>query len=415
MTDVFRRCGCRDDEGKQLGAKCPQLRNAKHGTWAYYIGKTANGQRVRVRKGGFATKEAARIARNADATKLDKGTYREPGSETYAAYVRRWLDHHSVTGDGLKATTQVNYRRYVEADIAPSKLGAMKLSEIRRHHVGALVQELSRGRGPTTVRRIFAVVSGSLRAAFEDQLLDENPARGVRLPKVTTKPIEPWNPEDVGRFLDTANEHRLAALFELAMFTGLRRGELLGLRWSDIDLQGARLTVRANRTQAGRDVVEGAPKTDSGRRIVDLTDRASGALITWQFEQAAEAALWGTAYEQSGYVFTYENGSPLKPQYVTRLFDKLRVAAGLPKVTFHGQRHEAAALLIESGAELFVVSRILGHSSLSITSDHYGHLIGSASRRALDNAAALVPARGSVHTVSTQGLSVDMKKAPATA
>ncbi|ALD13135.1 tyrosine-type recombinase/integrase [Clavibacter capsici] len=418
MADaVTRRCGCRED-GKQLGARCPQLTDPKHGTWSFYLAAGTDpktGKRVQIRKGGFKTRQAAQQARNKAAVKVDAGTYLPPTKERYAQYLERWLARHQATGEGLKETTAVNYRRYIEADIAPSALGRMKLEDIRRFHVSGLVDDLvAAGRGATTVRRIIAVVQGSLRAAYDDHLIELNPAAGVKLPRVETKDFEPWKPEQVGRFLDVAGEHRLGAMFELAMFTGLRRGELLGLRWTDVDLTQRLLVVQNNRTQAGADIVETSPKTRTGRRTVDLGDRASGALLAWKLTQRAEEDVWGDAYERSGYVFTYEDGSPLKPQYATRLFDKLRVQAGLPKMTFHGQRHEAASLMIDAGEDLAIVSKILGHSSVSVTSDIYAHMLGSASRRAVENGAALVPARRSgahtlLHTAPAEGI----EKAPA--
>ncbi len=313
----------------------------------------------------------------------------------------------------MKDTTVVNYQRYIESDVIPTALGRMVLTDIRRYHVTAFIDGLvTDGRGPTTVRRIAAVVQGSLRAAYDDNLIEANPASGLRLPKVETKEFEAWSPEQVGTFLDTAAQHRLGALFEVAMFTGLRRGELLGLRWSDIDLTRRTLAVRNNRTQAGDRVVENAPKTRSGRRTVDLGDRAVAALVAWRITQSGEAEDWGAAYNATGYVFTYENGEPLKPQYPTRLFEKLRVQAGLPKMTFHGQRHEAASLMIEAGEDILIVSRVLGHSSVGITGDIYAHMIGSATRRAVDNAAALVPTRGAAHTMHTQGEESGNEKAP---
>ncbi|QWT23092.1 tyrosine-type recombinase/integrase [Subtercola sp. PAMC28395] len=135
----------------------------------------------------------------------------------------------------------------------------------------------------------------------------------------------------------------------------------------------------------------------------DLDDRLAGALIAWKLQQAAEADKWAEAYENTGYVFTYENGQPLKPQYATRLFAKLQEKSGLPALTFHGQRHEAASLLLAAGTDVSLVAKRLGHSSVSITSDIYSHMIGSASRQAAENASALVPARkAGAHTLHTQ-------------
>jgi integrase len=417
MADVYRRCGCRDASGKTLGAKCPQLKDPKHGTWAFYLAggvDPKSGKRRQIRKGGFSTKTEAQKARNASAVKLDQGTYVTPTKQTYADYVDSWFKSRLVTGNGLKPTTADNYRRYIENDIKPSHLGRLKLTDIRRFHVNAFVDELTAaGRGATTVRRIAAVVQGSLRAAAADDLIESNPSSGIKLPKVAERELEIWEPAQVGAFLDVAAGHRLGALFETAMFTGLRRAEVIGLRWSDIDMSRRVLTIRNTRTQAGKSIAEGSPKTAAGRRVLDVDDVVVGALVAWKLRQAQEADEWGSAWVRSGYVFTYENGEPLKPQYATRLFEKLRKAAKLPSMTFHGQRHENASLMIASGTDIAVVAKRLGHSSLQITSDIYGHLIGSASRDAAERSAALVPrSKVGAHTLHTRADSADMEEAP---
>ena len=377
MADIYRRCGCRDENGARLGIHCPKLvSDPKHGSWSFYIAAGIDpktGKRRQIRRGGFATKREAQQERNKIAAKLDKGTYRAPSKLTYATFLDDWFKRRQTTGDGLKETTIDNYARYIVNDIQPTALGRMQLPEIRRHHVNAFVDDLiDAGRGATTIRRIAAVVQGSLRDAAQSDLIDSNPASGIRLPKVIKKDFEPWSPAQVGAFLDAAAGHRLGPLFEVALFTGMRRGELLGLRWADVNLEARTIAVRNNRTQARQRIVEHSPKTSAGRRIVDLSEQASAALMAWNIVQEADAAEWGTAYVRSGYVFTYENGEPLKPQYVTRLFDKVRGRAGLPKMTFHGQRHESASLLLAAGTDIALVSKMLGHEG---DLDHVRHLL----------------------------------------
>ncbi len=283
----------------------------------------------------------------------------------------------------LAATTLENYRRYAEQDIIPSRLGAMKLRDIRRGHVQAFIDDLTeRDRGAITVRRVVAVIQGSLSSAVREDLIDETPARYLELPRAETREFRPWEAAQVGTFLDVAGEHRLGALFEVAVFTGLRRAEICGLRWDDVDLAQPSLRVRRDTT-----------KTDAGRRRVALDDRAVGALVAWQITQAAEREAWDAAYDDGGFVFTYENGGPLKLQYVTRLFDKLRVKAGLPRMTFHGLRHQQASLQLSAGTPLAIVSKRLGHSSLSVTADIYSHLLESTEHDAANAAASLVPQR----------------------
>lgn len=258
------------------------------------------------------------------------------------------------------------------------------------------------GRGATTVRRIAAVVQGSLKAAWQDELIDHNPTAGIRLPVVVKVPFEPWEPEQQGSFLDMAATHRLGAMFEVAVLTGMRRGEVIGLRWSDVDLTRGTITVRNNRTNAGNSIVEGPPKTAAGRRTINYDQTVGGVLLEWQLRQRTEADTLGEAWDDTGYVFTYENGQPLKPQYATRLFEKLRARTSLPKMTLHGQRHESASLLLSSGADIALVSKMLGHTSVSVTSDLYTHLIGRADREASAKAAASIPRGASAHRLHTE-------------
>lgn len=430
MSSVYRRCGCRDEAGKQYtnlldgataaqkAGACPiMLRDPKHGTWGFYVAAgidSRTGKRHQVRKAGYTTQQAAQKARNLAAVRVDSGDYNAPTKETFAEYLDKWLPRRTAAGEGLKATTVSNYERYIVRDIAPTPLGRMRLSEIRRFHINEFSDQLiSDGRGATTVRRIAAVIQGALRAAEQEDLIESNPSTGIRLPKVDKHEFEPWEPAQVGQFLDTAGTHRLGPLFELAVLTGMRRGEIIGLRWTDVDLTRRSIAVRNNRVQAGKSIVEHQPKTKAGRRSVDLSDAAAGALIAWKVAQDNEHEAWGDAWQMTGYVFTYENGSPLKPQYVTRLFDKIRVQAELPKLTFHGQRHEFASLMIASGADIAIVAKMLGHSSMVITSDLYTHLIGSRARQASESAAALLPPRGSsAHTLHTHEEVSEMEEAP---
>jgi integrase len=171
----------------------------------------------------------------------------------------------------------------------------------------------------------------------------------------------------------------------------MRRGELVQLRWEHVDL-------------ARREVRIGRAKTEAGIRRVALDDRAVGALVAWQIAQSGERDALGSDWTPTGFVFTDPYGQPLKPQYVTRTFEKLRVKAGLAPMTFHGLRHQQASLQLAAGTPLAVVSKRLGHSSVSVTADIYSHLLRSTEHDAANAAAALVPARGALgdidaHTV----------------
>jgi integrase len=300
---------------------------------------------------------------------------------------------------GLKPTTLANYQRYVSQHIVGSKLGAMQLSDIRRSHVNAFLAELTKaGRGAVTVRRVLAVLRMVFSTAVRDELVGSNPAFMADKPAVADSHVEAWEPADIAEFLHRCGRHRLGALFELAIDTGLRRGEITGLRWQDVNLADREITVRHNRVSIDGRIEEHTTKSRSGRRTVPLSDFGVAALLAWKLRQDGEAEAAQEAWQGTDYVFTNELGAPLDPARVTRLFQRIRCEGEpLPELTFHGLRHCAASLLLASGVDIAVVSKLLGHSSVSVTADIYAHMLKGVGQRAVDGAAALIP-RKTAHT-----------------
>lgn len=408
-NSVYRRCGCRGEDGRQLGTACPKLAaDPKHGQWTYYLSAGTDprtGKRRQYRSSTWPDRRPLKSKREALSAlaelrnSLDRGTYVPPTVILLADYATSWLPRRQTTGAGLKATTAAGYARYIADDIAPSTLGGMRLTDIRRHHVNAYTAELTAaGRGAVTVRRILALLQTILASAVRDELIPGNPAAGADRPTVADEEVHVWEPHHVRTFLGCCAQHRLGALFEVAVLTGLRRGELTGLRWADVDLVARKITVRRNRVTVNGRVSEQTTKTRAGARTVPLSDFAVATLLGWQLRQATEAAAAGEAWQTEGHVFTLEDGRPLDPAYVTRLFQTLRKTAGgeLPPLSFHGLRHCAASLMLASGADIAVVSKLLGHASIAITSDVYGHLVGTIASDAVNGAANLI-----AHTVHT--------------
>ena len=402
---LYRRCGCRDEHGRQLGSACPKLKtDPKHGTWTYYLSHghdPKTNQRRQFRKTGFATKREAASAVAELKTKLDKGTYVRPTSRTLGEYAFEWLPRRERTDNGLRASTVAGYKRYITDDIAPSALGEIKLIDIRRYHVSQFQDDLAKaGRGAVKVRRILTLLGTIFGSAVRDELISANPALGADKPAVSHGIVKVWEPDQARVFLACCAQHRLGALFEVAILTGLRRGEITGLRWSDIDLARRRIVIRRNRVSVrGRVIEQQTTKTRSGLRTLALSEFAVATLLAWQLRQAEEAEAAQEAWQTEGHVFTMEDGRALDPSYVTRLFQKLRNAGAdeLPPLSFHGLRHCAASLMLASGADIAVVSKLLGHASIAITADVYGHLVGTIAQKAVDGAANLI-----AHTVHTQ-------------
>jgi integrase len=393
---LYRRCGCRDENGRQYAAKCPELAaNPKHGSWALYFSNGSDprtGKRRQYSKAGFKTKKAADQALTELKHQLGKGTYVEPSKKMLAEYAPEIMARRLITGSGLKPTTAATYQRYVEQDIVPSRLGEMRLTDIRRSHVNAWVADLSKaGRGAVTVRRALATLRMIFTQAVKDEIIPANPALMVDKPAVAETGEKHWEPEHVGAFLERCGRHRLGPLFELATYTGLRRGEICGLHWSDVDLAARTVVVRHNRVSVDGRVTETTTKTRSGRRTVPLSDAGVAALLTWQLRQAAEQEAAQEAWETQGHVFTMEDGRPLDPAYVTRLFQVIRTQdEPLPELTFHGLRHSAASLMLAGGADISTVSKLLGHASISITADVYAHLVAAVGQQAVNGAANLI-------------------------
>lgn len=174
--------------------------------------------------------------------------------------------------------------------------------------------------------------------------------------------------------------------------TGLRRGEACGLRWVDVDLQRGALWVRQQVVQLGHELVVGPPKTASGEdRRVDLDEQTVGTLLAHRLAQDAERATWGAAWVETGLVFTREDGSGWHPETVTKRFIALATEAGVRPVRLHDLRHGQASLMLAAGVPLAIVSKRLGHSSITITSDTYSHLLDGVGRQAAEAAAGLVP------------------------
>lgn len=422
------------------------LTDPKHGRWTYRVtdGTDPATSRRRVINGkSYTTARAARAALRKDLVAKDENRLEKPTTETVASYAAVWLPRRQTTGKRpLKATTAANYARYIDQDIAPSALGRMRLSDVRRADVQKFVEGLTAsGRGATTVNRILAVVQGIFTGAVKDDLIPVNVARGIDGPTVTQQRPDMWTPEQLAAFLRAASEHRLGALFEVALYVALRRGEVCGVRWADVNLTGGVLTIANNRVKIDGQVLDQTVKTDASATALGIPEEAVSALTGWKLRQDLERDEWGEAWQATGYVFTMEDGRPLDPPYVTRLFNRLRrkteealqaeqlapvedvlrkarpeltddavtvearrvLGDGLVRMselTLHGLRHLAATFMWEEGHDIAHVSKALRHSSVGVTEGVYTHM-RQGEQRATFSAIGARLARGDAHTLHT--------------
>jgi integrase len=280
--------------------------------------------------------------------------------------------------------TYHNYLSQIRNHILPAlgkkKLKALKLQDVESLYRIMIVSGLS----PATVRYVHAVTRRALKQADIRGLVPRNVAEGASLPRAGRKEIEAFAPEEVRRFLRAAKHDRLEALYVLAVTCGCRQGELLGLRWDDVDLGTGRLTVRrqVQRSRDGSGMITG-PTKNKKSRTVRLGKWAIEALKAHLQKQAEEVASAKGLWRDPNLVFASTIGTPLDPSnLVSRSFKPLLRRAGLPIVRFHDLRHACATLLFSEGVPIKVVQEVLGHSSVSVTMDVYSHVLPDMQERA---------------------------------
>ena len=256
-------------------------------------------------------------------------------------------------------------------------LGNLKLKSVTPAHVRGLYREkLQAGLSPRTVQYIHVTLHKALKQAVADGLIPRNTTEAVRPPQVRKEEIRPLDAEQVKALFGAAQGDRLEALYILAVHTGLRQGELLGLKWGDVDLEAGTLQVRRTLTTAKGGPVLSSPKTKGSRRTVKLSQTALEALRNHLERQLREIDQAGDLWHENGLIFATESGDFLNRHYITmHRFKPLLKRAELPQIRFHDLRHTCATLLLLKNVNPKVVSEMLGHATIAITLDTYSHVL----------------------------------------
>ncbi|WP_061290957.1 tyrosine-type recombinase/integrase [Herbidospora cretacea] len=365
-------------------------------TWSYVIRVKDNetGESKPKWVGGFATEDAAKAARDEARVKARRGEYVDRNTITVTEYLTDWLDAHAME---IKPRTLDDYRNCIRLYVTP-RIGSMRLQAIRPTTLTKLYRDLSttggrtgRGLAAATVTHLHAVLRKAFRDAVEvDQLLDSSPADRAKRPRAEyAEPGTIWTRPQLRAFLAVAAVHRLFAFLHLAAYTGARRGELLNLRWADVDLEGMQITITGSATMIKGERIEGTTK--SGRsRVVSIDPATVTALREHRKRQAADQLQAGENWRGTGdYVFTTGWGEPIYPDTVTALMSKLIKAsreAGtpLPHARLHDLRHIHATTLLLAGVPVHVVAARLGHADPAITLRVYAHVVRQAEASAAD-------------------------------
>jgi integrase len=303
---------------------------------------------------------------------IDRGGSYESMRMTVEKYLGRWL---MAAKTSIRVKTYRQYAQVVHQHIVPA-LGSIKLRDLRPEQIQSLYAgKLDEGASPSTVRVIHSVFHCALNRAVKWGLLGRNPASHVDKPKVSRKEMKTLTAEHVVRLLNFAQGSRYEALYHLAVTTGLRQGELLGLRWSDLDWGTGHLKVQRQLQRIpGEGLVTNEPKSASGRRLVVLGPATLNKLRDHKRCQWGERMRAGNRWEENDLIFPSTIGTPMGPRNMVREFKELLRMAGLPEVRFHDLRHTAATLMLQEGIHPKVVQERLGHSQISITMDTYSHV-----------------------------------------
>lgn len=391
----------------------------RHGKGWQWRARMADGRVVT--KAGFRTKTEAEEALGKALAKLADGQYVAPDRLTVETFLEDiWLPAIKAT---VAPTTYANYKTHVSRHLLPH-IGHLAVQKLNEAHLIAVYGELAesgncrgkreddegnplppRGLSPKSIRHIHTTLHRALSDAVEWRYIARNPAAGKRAkpPKVSNGPkMKTWTAEELHLFLAGVSDDRLFPLWRFLAMTGVRRGEALGLRWQDVDLKAGTASIVQARTARGFST----PKTERGRRSLELDPETATILRQWRRDQIEERMEWGECWTDTGLVFTREDGNGHHPDGITGIFERLqaqhneretkaakaerRQAAPLPRIRLHDLRHTHASLLLANGEHPKVVSERLGHASVAFTLSVYAHVLPGLQKEAVSRLASLV-------------------------
>lgn len=296
-----------------------------------------------------------------------------PSKVTVADWAEEWLAHAATH---VRPRTHEGYARWVKTYITPY-LGRVKLEKLTGREVQALLDKLAASHRPRVAQLTRVTLGMMMNHALKLGIIHRSPVQSTRAPKSEKRPMSIWTPAQARTFLEQVRGHRLEAAFYLAIATGMRKGEILGLRWSD--LESDRLHVRQSVAVVAGMVQADGPKTQTSRRTILLTPDIVAQLErrreAWQGEKE-RAEAW-----EGDYIFTGRDGGPLSPHNFDTVWQREREQSGLPQIRFHDLRHTYASLALARGADIATLSERLGHADASITLKVYVHVLDEQKKR----------------------------------
>ncbi|MBY3623713.1 site-specific integrase [Acinetobacter sp. CUI P1] len=348
-------------------------KSIKKNPWYYsfYTGTITNGKRDREKVRGFRTKKEAEAAEVEHKSRLKNGTYFNPQKTPFGEFISEWCKTKRAISEETREMYENNIRLYIK----PS-LGDIPLSKLNAQHIEDFITFMieEKGLGEWSVKRTFSNVNTCLNDAVKKKLIEYNPCSVVDKPKVNKRIRPIWTPEFSFDFLEkTKGTSRYWIATLLAIMTGMRPGEVLGLRWSDIDFKNKTLSIKQTVTK-NRRIKEGA-KTKSSVRSIALSTETIEALREHRSLILQERLSLGSEYQMNDLVVCTSFGGPSTMRSIQRMWERQLKKYEAPHIAFYDLRHTHVAFLIQQKVHIKVISERLGHTSVSFTLDTYGHLM----------------------------------------
>ena len=333
---------------------------------------------------------------------IETNSYTEDQNLTFGQWLDEWLQTYAKPG--IRISTYNSYELAIRGHIKPA-LGKFKLQNLKPHQLKKFLNERQEngrldgkgGLSPKTIKNIYNVIRKALQQAYMNDMVHKNIADLVTKPKLDKKEVDPLTIPQQKQLEDTCKDYRLGVGIILTLYSGVRLGELLGLMWQDVDLEGRRITIRQtlNRLTVHDDpnrktaIVIGKPKTAKGQREIPLQDFLIPLLRQLKKRQQEERMQFGQEYLNKGFVICNEQGNHIEPRTYQDFFKKMLREAGIPKTNFHTLRHTFATRALETGFDVKVLADILGHADASTTLNKYAHALPDHKRSSMDKLTSL--------------------------
>ena len=371
-----------------------QLDNGKFRVCFEY-GFDENGRRVRKHK-TYANRKEAELMLSRHNVAMEDGTVVKPREMTLTEWLAYWMKNMYMPR--AAETSVYGYINIIDRYIVPI-LGKTKLQRLKPMHIQKYYTMLmeERNLSPNTVLKHHDLLNSALKAAVRQEYILKNPMEGVDRPKKIKYEAKVYNPEQLQTLFRLIEGDRLETAVKLGAYLGLRREEISGLKWKDIDFEKRTLRICRAMTQVGSEIVVKDTKTNASQRRLYIPDSLLTSLKKEHNQQVENKKSFGEAWHDTGFVVVWEDGRPYRPNYISELFTKFLKKSGLPKIVLHELRHTFASISNEAGVQEFNIGKALGHANVGTTKKIYTHLFDDKHTAAVNAVANLIDGNKEEH------------------